>query len=1266
MDYQYENLDPDNFQELCQSILVKEFPNVQCLPVGQRDGGRDAIVRHYYIDSVKHGREKKSDEIIVFQVKFVRNPSQVKQKDKWLSNIVKEELPKIKELIRRGASAYYLLTNLSGTSALDTGSIDKLKSSLNGLISIPSTCWWRDDLNRRLNNNYDLKWVFPQLLTGVDVIRKIIENDLNENKQRRTNALRAYMRAQFDIDKEVRFKQVELQNKLFDLFIDVPLIRSERIGETPIWYTIRHIMKAEKTNIDECKFDYNYQRDDEVVGCAAMLLWPGIQRIFPKIVIEGAPGQGKSTIVQYVCQIHRQRILNEQSTENKIPAEHLSSPIYFPFKIDLRDLSAWLNKENPFLTDKDESFLQDWNKSLESFIAAQVRHFSGGATFSVDDLHAISKVSPILLVFDGLDEVADISRRKDVVNEIMRGVNRLTEIAPVVQSVVTSRPAAFVNSPGLSDSEFEYFELGSITRLLINEYAEKWLRAKRLQSSESADVRRILKDKLDLPHLRDLARNPMQLAILLSLIHTRGSSLPDKRTALYDNYIELFFSREAEKSSIVREHRELLIDIHRYVAWHLHSNSELGDNQGRIAIDELRKLVRDYLENELHDPELADRLFTSMVERVVALVSRIEGTFEFEVQPLREYFAARHLYNTAPYSPPGAEKKGTLPDRFDAIARNFYWLNVTRFYCGCYSKGELPSLVDRIEDLSKDETFRYTSHPQYLSSILLSDWVFAQHKKSMHRVVRLILDVLGLHQFLSISGGIYQRKSGLSAFTFPIGCGNEQVVERAFEMLKLFPNLEIALLLIDLIRKNTSIAERKANWISVAGLHKGANLTVWLEYSYHLGVLSILKHEEFDKYLSSESCDRERLFLVFKSRQIEYIQEKKERFLAILSFILDGEFDTFNPRRSKDSILDSLNTAFFCLMLSNRYRERRHESLIEYWNQFAGFSKECFRISKNVNIPPYIEAQNCKNFLKKVYQEASINSADWGTTLKHWNIVVEEGRSLFGDSWILFRIANKAAGITSKNEKCKGYDELFDPKLSLCNRARFARLQSGSPNYWEKKFSEASTQSDKLFALLVFFSWVGPATLTKLIKLVDNHLVKLESDQWRILFNSIEEAMNTIDQNHSSKLRIGSNLPARLSYRASVLIAKRSTQEIKHLIFNKYISSYTGNDPLILKDCIILAMLELRKNHKSWDPFLRFVSKGYNAGAKIKGYVLHNLIRNIRPEAISIKTAKSIVTQAEKYPSDLVSFAERRCRLDISKSLVPVAEIAKRDEWFDL
>ena len=161
----------------------------------------------------------------------------------------------------------------------------------------------------------------------------------------------------------------------------------------------------------------------------------------------------------------------------------------------------------------------------------------------------------------------------------------------------------------------------------------------------------------------------MQLAILLQLMHVQGAALPDKRTALYDEYMKIFLNREVEKKQIAGDHRELILSIHGLLAWVLQVQAETGLGSGSITMDALRTEVSAYLRNEEHDPTLAESLLTGTVERVGALVSRVQGTFEFEVQPLREYFAARHLHKTAPYSPPGSEKRGTRPRPFRGAFR---------------------------------------------------------------------------------------------------------------------------------------------------------------------------------------------------------------------------------------------------------------------------------------------------------------------------------------------------------------------------------------------------------------------------------------------------------------------------------------------------------------------------------------------------------------------------------------------------------------------
>ena len=66
MDYPLENLGPERFQQLCQALLTKEFPRVQCFPVAQPDGGRDAV---------SFFPEDAQGKFMVFQVKYARKPA---------------------------------------------------------------------------------------------------------------------------------------------------------------------------------------------------------------------------------------------------------------------------------------------------------------------------------------------------------------------------------------------------------------------------------------------------------------------------------------------------------------------------------------------------------------------------------------------------------------------------------------------------------------------------------------------------------------------------------------------------------------------------------------------------------------------------------------------------------------------------------------------------------------------------------------------------------------------------------------------------------------------------------------------------------------------------------------------------------------------------------------------------------------------------------------------------------------------------------------
>lgn len=849
----------------------------------------------------------------------------------------------------------------------------------------------------------------------------------------------------------------------------------------------------------------------------------------------------------------------------------------------------------------------------------------------------------MLLVFDGLDEVADISRRQEVVSEIVRGVNRLEENAGSLQAVVTTRPAAFANSPGLPEEEFYHFHLDSVTPQLIQEYAEKWLKARRLFGRESAEVRRILREKMDQPHLRDLARNPMQLAILLSLIHRRGSSLPDKRTALYDNYIDLFFSREAEKSTTVREHRELLIDLHRYVAWLLHTEAEKGGTHtGSISVERLQRVLSDYLKTEGHETSLVQELFHGMVERVIALVSRVQGTLEFEVQPLREYFAARYLYETAPYSPPGDERKGTKPDRFDAIARNFYWLNVCRFYAGCFSKGELASLVDRLQDLAKDPDFGRLSHPRTLAAILLSDWVFSQHPKSIAEVVALAADDLGLRYMVPSP----PRRIGAGpSLILPKRNGNEELHEKCFSILRSNPPRDFATDVIDILKANASADEARQMWSAEIMRVPVNRRPTWFDYGFHLGVLPLVAPTDLDSLMTDAPLDHVRLGLIHRARHFGYIEDLESRIDAITQMILEGEI----RGRLGSSVLD---TFAFVLQPENyiNHNAPREASPVDLWHTSAKQDVKPLRADSE-------KLEQCMEVIKVSRRVSQQTLGDWSSKIEPWNDLVESARAFSGERWQLFLLANAAAGIRSASETCSDAPNLLDPHVPLCKRVRYARLRAGAAAWWKRQFSHATAEQQPFLALIAL-TWGTVSTIDELAPVLSRILDKLPDNKWSQLASAIRRGTIL-----GKPERRGSEMPSSIgssSARLAVASAMRATPGQRHAIFERYLSHYEGRDKVVLEFCAdrILEGPFLRQT----DAHAAMISRAYLAGAIFEKNMYFRLHRT--DQVLGHRLAKTIADKPLKYPGFLVALAEASLRRDVASRIVPIGDVAISDGWF--
>src|SRR5215471_3924322 len=198
--YNYEDLGPERFQQLCQTLLAQVFPRVTCMPIGMADGGRDAVVSTRGVDT------------LVFQVKFRRRTplanSTMPDMLEWLQQAIEPELPKVMRLIRKGMKRYVILTNATSSSHPDKGTRDLMLAWLVERIPVEVDVWWRDDLDRRIEPLWELKRVSGLLeapRNSDSLLRAMVSGQLNVTQSSvtpsagaRITAIQKFLGTQFD------------------------------------------------------------------------------------------------------------------------------------------------------------------------------------------------------------------------------------------------------------------------------------------------------------------------------------------------------------------------------------------------------------------------------------------------------------------------------------------------------------------------------------------------------------------------------------------------------------------------------------------------------------------------------------------------------------------------------------------------------------------------------------------------------------------------------------------------------------------------------------------------------------------------------------------------------------------------------------------------------------------------------------------------------------------------------------------------------------
>ena len=1247
MDYHYEVLDHQRFQKLSQALIVAQYPNAQCLPVGQPDGGRDA-------QFIPTGATQ--TEFIVFQVKFSQDPES-KTDRAAINTLIKSEKHNVEKLIQQGATHYYFITNVRGTAYPASGSIDQVNKELSDAFGISVYVWWRDDLDRRIDNANEIKWSYPEILKATDILPLLIQRheDLSA-----APVLKNYMATQYQTERDVKFKQVELQRRLTELFVDLPLghkrSRADQNQRQRFYPDLPGDIEGYVGQLDFDE-DYNFAAGNpfEHGGLAGAFLlrmppWAGVSRF----VVEGAPGQGKSTVTQFLCQVNRLRLLKKEPELKAVQDVHKTAVVRVPFRVDLRDYAAFVGGRNPFMTGNEATAGTLVSRSLESFLARQVTSLSGGLNITTGELQRFLAGSHSVLVLDGFDEVADIATREHLVDEIREAATRLGSFAKSIQIIVTSRPAAFANSPGFPEDEWIHLELKDLGRPNIVAYKDKWIRAQGLNKEEGELVSSTLEEKLQQPHLRDLARNPMQLAILLHLIHVQGVALPEKRTTLYEEYMKLFFNRESEKSPFVRDHRELLLLIHGVLAWVLHTQAEDGSGSGSITRTALRTAIKHYLDVEGHDPQIVDELLKGTVERVGALVSRVEGTFEFEVQPLREYFAARHLYKTAPYSPVGQVRKGTLPDRFQAIARSFYWTNVTRFFCGFYDVGQLASLVEGITELSEQDNYKLINQPRRLAMMLLADQVFSQAPKTLKRLI----------DFVSVEPGFQRLTAALTLqrqhnLALPAKVGGSALFEVCGRKLEAEEDPVRRGALRAVMAENASRETLKGVW-ERRFADNSMRCDPILEAA-DFGIVNQFTAQEIAAAAKDDLLFQVRWLIL--ANQYEAIAGNPTLRERARKAFFDGDVEFFPRwRQPRDSVtaLEPISELLRAPVLASLYSgtEDGMSALAALDHEFAFDGREIVeqvrgQFRKDSDDP-------LERFALFVVDLLGREVREWRHSLGPWAALVDQGWHVAPGSFVLLRTAIIATAARAEEAEGVWDKDGFLVTRGLVQRLYFARHQCDDTGWWRTRLKELNgeTASQCLATLL---SWGSPAVIASLTAEIEAAIQKLSSREWMRLWSLAGLVARAVQGSGVGLTGFWFENVGELSPRVAViLLARLNDRNAARHMSRHYFADYDGDDEYILRRAMQMELVRSKDDVVDWEYVRRLSIRVQQAGVHTPLPVSSAMQAKVPKEV-----AEVVLSNCKDYSAPFVAICEQAYATVVAQAAPKVSYVAESEGWFE-
>jgi hypothetical protein len=250
-----------------------------------------------------------------------------------------------------------------------------------------------------------------------------------------------------------------------------------------------------------------------------------------------------------------------------------------------------------------------------------------------------------VVIFDGLDELLDTSRRREVTDR----VEQFCSAYPLTPVLVTSRVVGY-DQARLDDAQFTCYRLGTFDSDKVAEYARKWFRTQESmpESEAEAKAEAFITESAS---STDLRANPLMLS-LMCILYRGSGSLPVDRVGIYARCAELLLRKWDEQRDLYRKlgADHLVEPALRYLAWWLFTR----ENSQTVATElEMLNKTSEFLYERAYESKeeakSAAREFVTFCRGRMWVFSDAgttasgEKLYGFTHRTFMEYFAAWHL-----------------------------------------------------------------------------------------------------------------------------------------------------------------------------------------------------------------------------------------------------------------------------------------------------------------------------------------------------------------------------------------------------------------------------------------------------------------------------------------------------------------------------------------------------------------------------------------------------------------------------------------------